>query len=501
MIIIISNFTSNKFYPSQNPINITVSSDNTGNCNFRYICDLYVNGVKVFTDKLFPDPNTSYGFFQLSRVIQDYIKTFITNSPQSAYFAVGGSTTSPASAIQIYCQFGEEYDDSANCDGTVLQYTNLTLSNTAYAYQSAFAYEDFPTYTDSTYKGVWASASNLAKFLTNSPREVEVTYNDSYYLDFISLTAPTAYVNPSTGHVALEIKEYKKDNTTTTTSIPASSLAATRRWRLAVGPWDINKISGTTTISQFTNYYTIRLVWRAGSSTLHSLSETFTFNVKAPKPFQTRIGFVGLLGSIENFTFYHRRTDAYDIQKRTYEKTLQSNSSGVWGYSVGDRGTTTWQVSANEKGQVSTFCSEDMSRWLSEMWLSPDAWIYKRESIYGFRNFKETGSDRILFWFEPGHGYVAGDQIYLLPSDENSNWSIYNGLFTIVSVNGDLVDFGITESGYTYFDVCGYGYKKKDWQRLPVTISDQSVELKQRTSRPIQYSLNWQMAYSKTTLR
>ena len=57
-ITIINQKTSNAFYPAGNPINVTVNSNNSGNCNFRYICDFYINGTKVFTDKLFPDPTT-----------------------------------------------------------------------------------------------------------------------------------------------------------------------------------------------------------------------------------------------------------------------------------------------------------------------------------------------------------------------------------------------------------------------------------------------------------
>lgn len=506
-ISIISNFTSSKFYPSANPINCTVNSNNSGNCNFRYICDLYIGGVKVFTDKLFPDPTTGYGFFQLSRVIQDYIATSLPYTPATAYIAAGTSTSAPAALLSIYCRFGEEYDSSVNCDGTVVTYTNLATSATFYVYQGAFDYEDYPTYSDTEYKGVWASASKAMTFLTNSPREIEVTYNDSYYLDFLSLTSPTTYTGGGVGNVAIEIYYYNKDGSSSGLTVPAPTIVLARRYRLAVGPYDINKIAANVLIGQNVNYYTVRLVWQVGALNLHYLSETFTFRVKAPKPFQTRIGFVGLLGGIEHFTFYHRNIKSFDIERKTFEKTLQYNISGSWKYKVGDRGTTTYGVNAKEKHLVTSYCDRDVSQWLYEMWLSPEVWTYDRPELIEFRNFKEgnpnviLGTDRILFWFPDDHGFVVGDQFYCLPSEENSNWNVYANVFTITSVSGNIIDVGCTVNIYVDYGACGWVYKKKDWSRLPITISDNQIEVKQKTSRPVEYSLNYQMAYNKNTLR
>jgi hypothetical protein len=506
-ITIISNFTSGKFYPSANPINITVNSNNSGNCNFRYICDLYVNGVKVFTDKLFPDPTTGYAFFQLSRVIQDYIKTVVPYAPYPALMNLAAGLTAPTSQLTISCKFGEEYDSTTTCDGTVLQYLNLATSNTMYVYQAAFDYESFPSYSDTPYKGVWSSTPNLMKFLTNSPRENEITYNDSYFLDFISNTSPTPFTSPLVGCVKIEIAVFLKDGTTGSTTIPAPSLAVYRRYRLAVGPYDINKVVGFPYISQFTDRYTIRLIWQVGSGTIYDMSETFTFNVRAPKAFQTRIGFVGLLGGIEHFTFFHRNMKSFDIERKTFEKTLQSNTSGTWRYAVGDRGTTTYGVKAKEKHMVSSYCERKTSQWLYEMWLSPDVWTYQRPELLEWTNYKEgnpnviLGTDRILFYLPDDHGLVVGDSFFCFPSNDNPDWSIFNSVFTITSINGNIVDVGMTVGTWVEYNACGYLYKSANWARLPITISDNTIDVKQKTSKPVEYTLNYQMAYSKTTLR
>lgn len=489
-ITIVSNFTSGKFYPSANPINTTVTSNNSGKCNFRYICDLYVNGTKVFTDKIFPDPNTGYGFFQLSRVLQDYITTVQLSKTFSA-FNLGASTTVPTAALSVYCKFGEEYDSSINCDGTVLQYTNLATSTTFNVYEAAFDYEDYPSYSDSAYLMTATSATASSLFLTNSPREVDVTYNDAYYLDFLS----GATINSSW---RLQVNV----NGSLYFTLPSTTLSAVRRYRLAVGPYNLNKIFDSPIIHQQIKSYEVFLTYNGIRQ-----SEVFKFNVRDPKTFTTRLGFVGLLGGIENFTFYHRNMKAFNIDRKNYEKSLGRNISNAWSYTVGDRGTTTYKVNATETHKVGTYCSRDVSDWLYEMWLSPDVWTYKRPEIQEIRIYDEAGTytgtpdSRILFWVNDTSDLKAGDWLMVIP-EFIDGYTEFIGRFQIVSVVGNIVDVGATyASYYPPSQMCAYIYKDTTFDILPVTIADNSIEVKQKTSRPVEYSLSYNMAYSKNTIR
>lgn len=506
-ITIIKNFTTNKFYPSANPINCTVDSNNAGKCNFRYICDVYVNGVKVFSDKLFPDPSTGYGFFQLSRVLQDYIRTYYP-VPTAANISTAAYTTAPDSVFSVYCRFGEEYDSSLTCSGTVLQYPNLVTSNTFNVYEGAFDYESFPTYDYTDYViangsgtyvvGLTPSATQSVLFLTNSPREVDVTYNDSYYLDFL-------WNGNISNQWAIRIQSTDYTGYVSTFSILGTSVSNKKRWRLAVGPYDINKAFATPVINQQHVKYTIQLV--VFSLTVDGafipLTEKFTFNVKSPKNFTTRMAFVGLLGGIEQFTFFHRNKGAFDVQKKTFERSLQSNYSNEWKYQVGDRGTTTYAISAKEKRNVSTFCSQEVSKWLYEMWLSPDVWVVKRPELIPIRIYKAGPGtfDKVLIWAEDTSTLSVGDKINVFP--ERVAWDYdFIGQFTIQSIDGNKVDVGMDNNSYSLgATTCGYLHKMQNFERLPVTISDNNIEVKQKLSRPIEYSLNYEMAYSKTTLR
>lgn len=476
-IFIISNLTSNKFYPSQNPINATVNSNNSGKCSFRFICDVYLNGTKVFTEKLFPDPVTGYGFFQVSRVCQDYIKTLISKSPVSAAISVAGSTTTPASAFSLQLKFGEEYDSSLTCDGTINQYTNLATSNTAYVFESAIGYEDFPTFNYTDYLVGTQSAST--KFLTNSQREIEVTYNDSYSLDFISLQT----INSNFKRI---VKTYDSSNTLLQTVTASNSPSTTRRYRVHCGPYDINTLASSTVISQNVDRYEVYLTYNNTK-----ITETFTFKVKDPKAFRTRIAFVGLLGGIEHFTFYHRKRTSYNIERKTYSKTLQSNYSGQWKYEVGDRGDSVFGISAKEQNQVSSYCDVATSEWLYEMWLSPSVWTYRGADLKTFRTIVD-GPD-LKLWVDGEHGLVQDDFVYIY-SDNNS----ISGYYQVLYVDGNIIT---TDGGWsTSISGCGWLNKEENWQILPVVISDNTVEVKEKLGRPIEYTLNYAAAYTKTTL-
>ncbi len=495
-VSIVSNLTSSKFYPANNHINMTVTSNNNGNCNFRYVCDIYINGVKITPPlKLFPDPSTGYGFFELSRVIQDYIDNAVPTGPYSVTFP-SIPATSPGPILTVYCKFGEEYDTSTDCSGAVLQYLNQVTSNTFYVINAAIDYENYPSWNFNDYL-VGTILNTKTKFLTNSPRTVELTWNDSYFLDFLSLQTINS-------NYTYRVTTYDGEgNILSIFSQTCGSISQSKRYRIAVGPYDINKVFGMPFIDSQVYKYDINL--RYGST---QVSETFTFKVKEPNKFETRLAFFGLLGSVEHMTFYHRNKKSFDIERKNFNKAIMSNTGGVWGYSVGARGTSTYKISATEQHDVSTYVNEDYSQWLYEMWLSPDVWTYKRPEMLEFRVFKDgnpnvqLNTDKMLFYMEDGHGLVAGDQIMCFPDRDQPLALDYSNTFTILSVTGNVIDCGLTLGVYNLVtSTCGWCYKVYNWSRLPIVISDNKVEVKDKTGKRIEYSLKYDASYSKTTLR
>lgn len=414
-ISILSQQTSGSFRPVADPINFTVSSNNSGNCNFKYICRIYVNGTNVFQHKFFPDPVTGYGFFEINKILEDWIANTIPKQPYTTYFNVASATTIPTSLVSVICQFGEEYDLSVNCDGTIYTYLDLATSNTFYAFNGAIDYENWPTWTHTDYL-ISTSISTTKKFLTNQPRTKEVTNNDSEYLDFISNDT----IN-SNWNIYWTIN-YKNGGVSQIPTASATTLSGVKRYRIAVGPFDFNKIYGSTVIDWATvDSYSVYLRY-----TTTQVSETMTYKVKQPKPFQTRLAWINQLGGIDHFTFYHRNKKSYDITRKTFKKSLYSNYANSLTYQVGDRQDTNYFISAQEKHTVATFCRREEAAWLNELYFSPDVWTYN------------------------------------------------------------------------YTDPCT---AITTWKMLPINVTTTNVEEKQRTTKPIEYSLEYTTSYDKILLK
>jgi hypothetical protein len=110
--------------PVYNPIAFTVSSDNTTECNFTYICDVYVNGIYVTRLKLFPSGANDYATFFVERILED----FLTYDLQENLYGSSIFAMSPNSIIDYELRFGEEYDSSAQCDAGTDIYPDLLIT-------------------------------------------------------------------------------------------------------------------------------------------------------------------------------------------------------------------------------------------------------------------------------------------------------------------------------------------------------------------------------------
>lgn len=479
MAYFITDLTSGKFYPANNAINFTVNSASSGACNFRYVARIYINNTLVFTSKLFPEPTTGYGFFQISRIIQDWITNTISKTPYTKILNYGAGTSTPDSLLSVYVKIGEEYDNTSGCTGTVTSYLDQSTSSTIYVFNAAIPYEDFPTWDQNKY--LVTSAAADIKFLTNSPRTLDITFNDSYYLDFLT----TATITGSSYVVSILYYDetgYNIGGYDVTGTLPLLR----RRHRIACGPFDINKEAKTNTsitpLDSSVSYYTVQMHY-IGSHINRTITEMFTFKVKPAKEFSTRLAWVNQMGGIDHFTFYHRNNKSYDITRKTFKKTLNTNYSNSLGYQVGDRQDTTYAVAATEKHSVSTYCQRSQAAWLNELYLSPDVWTYK----YGF-NYDD---------YAVGSYYIMGDYVRYA-----------GGVWKSVSVSPIIgSDPAIGNTDWSYVSIADEVQitnpcdTANNWYMLPIVVTNNTVKEEQKTTKPILYSLDYVTGYTKNILK
>ena len=159
------------YMPAYNNIVWTVSSTNKTKCNFRFICDIYINGVYKQRLKLFPAGTNGYASFKVNRVIED----FVSHDLQNNLFGFGFNTNS---ACGYTLHFGEEYDNSAGCDVGTTVYPDLTTGTASYAFNCAIQYKDLPSWVYTDYTAYTTSK----KMLTKQP---DYTYIGALYIPLL----------------------------------------------------------------------------------------------------------------------------------------------------------------------------------------------------------------------------------------------------------------------------------------------------------------------------
>lgn len=177
------------FTPAYNDIIWVVDSDNKGNCKFKYICDVYVDSVKVFRDKKYPDPQFGYGVFNLGRVLENYsangLNIFQELKEQRS-----------ENYIQYYLEFGEEYDNSDDCSSVATIYDNLyslsgnpkRILNIAEQYES---FNDFDLARD------YYFADYPTQFFTDNKTH-SIAMNEKYFLNALSSESPYGFLKVRT---------------------------------------------------------------------------------------------------------------------------------------------------------------------------------------------------------------------------------------------------------------------------------------------------------------
>ena len=157
--------------PVYNDIIFVVDSDNKGLCKFKYICDIYIDSVKVFRDKKFPDPEYGYGVFNIGRVLENYVSNGLN---------LNQAIIEPRTENYILydVRIGEEYDNSDDCSSSATIYEYLNVSSGHSVVNFTQQCEEFPDYTSDKFNDNYPASP----FMTNT-KEITIAMNETYYLN------------------------------------------------------------------------------------------------------------------------------------------------------------------------------------------------------------------------------------------------------------------------------------------------------------------------------
>ena len=240
--------------PVYNAIEWTVSSDNVNECNFKYICDIYIeNGGVGFVKrlKLFPNQNGEAAF-KINRVLEDYI----VNNPK---INLTNFVVNDNKCLEYYLSFGEEYDTSINCDQQVTVYPDLLESELNYAWNAAMQYREFSDYLYTNHNAdFFMNPSSPGKFLTHSPERILIGMGDEAELSFLNMPGIGNYGG------ALRVEGFDRNDSPVNSTVfnnPYSNVVDYNNIyvQIPVGPYNFNTMMTTAFIDSNTEYYRVSL--------------------------------------------------------------------------------------------------------------------------------------------------------------------------------------------------------------------------------------------------
>lgn len=165
------NSTPESYPSAHDSMYFVVTSDNVLEVNFKYVFDVLINNSIVARIKLFPDPATTKGIFNVAGIIRDYMSNYFKpNTTQTAF-----SYSSDDISITYQVRFGEEYDATT--------YTNLA-SGVYKAYN--FVNPIFRDFSTSYY------VNFLDKWITTRDKRVmECAMGEKLYISFLRSASST----------------------------------------------------------------------------------------------------------------------------------------------------------------------------------------------------------------------------------------------------------------------------------------------------------------------
>jgi hypothetical protein len=344
--------------PVYSDITYTLSSNNSGQTNFKFVA-VVKNAAGTILAKLKAPvyTGTSYGVFNLSRILQNYV-TFDFNQ----------ATTIPAkcsnSFLAYSVEFGEEYG------GT--EYLNLTSDTGKYTWNGLFSKWESEAVND--YE---IAIPSSRKFLT-TVRSRRVTRAQYDYLYFLRGAA--------TGVDEVEVKAYDAAGNATTSVIDQTFNTTAKDeylLRMAAGVVNLNQIPSASLISGTagsvvpvgTVYYTIQLKQSIGND---PCSETYRFDVieECSKYTPRVLYFLNRLGGFETLRCGMLNRDTFEVQRKQLKRNTYEFTGTQYGRDTAAHGIASYSTTKTRKVILNTdFLNATEWQWVDDLLSSPIVYL------------------------------------------------------------------------------------------------------------------------------
>lgn len=374
-ITIHQHATDNGNYTSGfNEIIYVVSSSNSGQANFQYVCDIYLtddtgalthNGVAYLRTKTPADPVYSSGVFNIKDKIRSFLSYDIGNDTY-------GWQKSPNSIIQIVCKFGEEYGASS----AITVYPNLATGNTAYAFNASIDPIDALDY-NYTANRIETTVSQSKQALTNRPSSGIVRVGEDGWV----------YYSPGANNAIFNgvIQTWKSNGVLQQTyyinnSHATLSTVGQRIQRFPAGVRNLEAIPKSSILSgqnavviNSANVSRYEIFTVNASSGITSASQWYKVDDTCTEHTIYRLHFLNKLGGFDSFSFIRAHTFETEITRDTYKRNMITRiGGGKYGYNKSDASQVQYNTKQKDTIKViSDWVNEATLTWLEELVSSP----------------------------------------------------------------------------------------------------------------------------------
>ena len=344
--------------PVYSDITYTLSSTNSGQTNFKFVA-VVKNAAGTTLAKLKAPvyAGTSYGVFNLTRILQNYVTFDFTQATLHP-----GKCTNSFIAYSV--EFGEEYG------GT--EYLNLTSDTGKYAWNALFSKWDSELISD--YQ-INTFPSTSVKFLTTIRRR-RVTRAQYDYLYFLR----------GGGGIPdrIEVVAYNAAGSTTTSQIKQTFNTSAKDeylLRVAAGVVNLNQIaaanlySGTagSIVPVGTVYYTIQAKYISDAGT-----EAYRFDIveECSKYSHRVLYFLNRLGGFETLRCSMLNRDTYTIDRKQLKRNTYGFTGTQYGRDTAAHGIASYATTKSRKVILNTdFLNELEWQWVDELISSPVVYL------------------------------------------------------------------------------------------------------------------------------
>ena len=365
--------TPKTFAPVYNKMEYLIESTNSGEPNFAYLVDIYINGSGTKTVRLrIPvRPSDNYGKVDIHRVLESALTSNVGSPTGDA-----GTYNASDSSLSYIVKFGEEYG------ATVAQYPDLTVDSSRKAFNASLEKRPFINWDVTEYEldGI------TKKFLTNMPDNNKVSIDSHgwlYYKQAVPLSNCTVITKDSAGAT---INTFEIDITGGATDIqfiPSSpaSLNNIDNTNITLGAQPII----TSSVASY-ELYVVKLLG------LTQVSETRTFVIEESCKYNTNtLIFQNNLGAFDSFTFYLGDMSTTAIERKDMKVNVDTVVGTDIVYSMNEREKVTYYTKKSETIKLmSDWITEAQSNWLLELMSSPEIYLQEGNELTAVAKIKAT---------------------------------------------------------------------------------------------------------------